>query len=110
MQRNKKSSENNPKREGFDQYPRQDKPEYNPKRDRVLYFKESTTIIKVCVYCEGDHRSAECQNISSTNERKKILSEKRLCFNCTGKKPRAINCTSKQSCQICNKKTPHLNL
>ena len=31
-----------------------------------------STIIKGCVYCEGDHRSAECQNISSTNERKKF--------------------------------------
>ena len=27
-----------------------------------------------------------------------------MCFNCTGKKHRAINCTSKHSCQICNKK------
>ena len=104
VQSNKKLSENNPKRVGFDQYPRQDKPEYNPKRDRVLHSKESTTIIKGCVYCEGDHRSAECQNISSTNERKKVLSEKRLCFNCTGKRPRAINCTSKHSCQICSEK------
>ena len=86
VQNTEKSSENNPKRERFDQYPR---------RDRVLHSKESTTIIKGCVYCEGDHRSAECQNISSANERKKILSEKRLCFNCTGKKHRAINCTSK---------------
>ena len=40
----------------------------------------ATTIIKGCVYSEGDHRSAECQNISSTNEGKKILSERRLCF------------------------------
>ena len=75
-QNTEKSSENNPKRERFDQYPR---------RDRVLHSKEITTIIKGCVYCKGDHKSAECQNISSTNERKKILSEKRLSFNCTGK-------------------------
>ena len=104
VQNTEKSSENNPERERFDQYPRRDKSEYNPKRDRVLHSKESTTIIKGCVYCEGDHRFEECQNISITNERKKILSEKRLCFNCTGKKHRAINCTSKHSCQICNKK------
>ena len=104
LQNTEKSSENNPKRERFDQYPRRDKSEYNPKRDRVLHSKESTTIIKGCVYCEDDHRSAECQNISSTNERKKILSERRLCFNCTGKKHSAINYTNKHSCQICNKK------
>ena len=70
----------------------------------VLHSKESTTIIKRCVYCEGDHRSAECQNIFSTSERKKILSEKRLSGkNSTGKKHRAINCTSNQLCLICNK-------
>ena len=104
VQNTEKSSENNPERQRFDQYPGRDKSEYNPKRDRVLHSKESTTIIKGCVYCEGDHRSEECQNISSTNERKKILSEKRLRFNCTGKKHRDINCTSKHSLQICNKK------
>ena len=76
VQNTEKPSENNPNRERFDQYPR---------RDRVLHSKEITTIIKGCVYCKGDHKSAECQNISSTNERKKILSEKRLSFNCTGK-------------------------
>ena len=64
-------------RERFGQYPRRDKSLYNPERDRILQSKESTTIIKKCVYCEGDHRSAEFQNISSTNERKKILSKKR---------------------------------
>ena len=104
LQNTEKSSENNAKRVRFDQYPRRDKSEYNPKRGRVLHSKESTTIIKGCVYSEDDHRSAECQNISSTNERKKTLSERRLCFNCTGKKHSAINCTNKHSCQICNKK------
>ena len=104
VQNTEKLSENNPKREKFDQYPRRDKPEYKPKRDMVLDSKESTTIIKRCVYCEGDHRSAECQNIFSRSERKKILSKKRLSGkNSTGKKHRAINCTSNQLCQICNK-------
>ena len=70
--------ENNPKRERetFDQYPRRAKSEYNPKQEKVLHSKESTAIIKGGVYCEGDHRSAECQNISSKNVRKKIRSEK----------------------------------
>ena len=101
-----KSFENNPKRERFDQYPRRDTSEYNAMREteRVLHSRESTTIIKDGVYCESDHRSAECQNISSSSDRKKILSEKRLWFNSTGKKYRAINSTSKSSCQTCNKK------
>ena len=52
VQNTEKSSENNPKRERerererFDQYPRRDKSEYNPKQDRVLHSKEGTTTLK----------------------------------------------------------------
>ena len=82
-----------------------EKSEYNPKRDRVLHSKESTTIIKGCVYCEGDHRSSERQNISSTNEGKKILSEKRLRFNCTGKNHSAMNCARRTHVKYVTKNT-----
>ena len=46
VQSTEKLSENNPRTERFDQYPRRDKSEYNTKRDRVLHFKESSTIIE----------------------------------------------------------------
>ena len=59
---------------------------------------------KVCVYCEGEHNSTDCVNIKSVGERKKILSEKKLCFNCTGSRHRASQCKSKVGeCPICGK-------
>ncbi|CAB4039723.1 Hypothetical predicted protein [Paramuricea clavata] len=36
-------------------------------------------------------------------ERKKILAEKKLCFNCTGTRHRAADCKSTTGCQLCSK-------
>lgn len=37
-----------------------------------------------CVYCgSAEHKSVDCNKVVSVAERKKHLSEKRLCFNCT---------------------------
>ena len=33
-----------------------------------------------------------------------MVSEKKLCFNCTGEKHRASECKSEQTCRICNRK------
>ena len=59
---------------------------------------------KGCVYCEEQHRASDCPNVASVNERKRILSEKRLCFNCTSALHRAAACPSKGSCQSCKKR------
>eukprot|EP00794_Sanderia_malayensis_P016265 gene16265-biopygen13818 len=48
-----------------------------------------------------NHKSGECDRVTSIAERKKILSSKRLCFNCTGSKHRASECHSKIDCQKC---------
>ena len=41
--------------------------------------------IQNCVYCnKTDHKSTNCNSVTSINERRKILSDKELCFNCTG--------------------------
>ena len=42
--------------------------------------------------------------MTSFDERKNILAKKKLCFNCTGPKHRAIDCNSKDSCHHCAKK------
>lgn len=58
-----------------------------------------------CFYCEDDkHRAINCTKVTSVNERQKILSEKKLCFNCTGTGSRADECKSKLRCQICDRK------
>ena len=59
-----------------------------------------------CVYCEDDnHRAINCTKVTSVHERQKILSEKKLCFNCTGTRHRADECKSKLRCQICDRST-----
>ena len=49
------------------------------------------------VYCEkADHRSSDCKTVKTVTELRKILSDKKLCFNHTGAKPRAAECRSTQ--------------
>ena len=55
-----------------------------------------------CVFCESnDHKSVECTVVTKTTERRDILRQKRLCFNCTGGRHRASECQSKGSCKNC---------
>ena len=58
-----------------------------------------------CVYCDSNgHRTLNCDVITAIDERRKILSEKRLCFNCTGSKHKARDCQSHKRCQHCKRK------
>ena len=51
------------------------------------------------VYCDKrDHRSSDCKTAKTVTERRKILSDKKLCFNCTGAKHRAAECRSSKTC------------
>ena len=61
--------------------------------------------LRGCVYCEDtSHKATQCDKITETSERKKILAEKGLCFNCAMKKHRASECASKTSCQHCKRR------
>ena len=61
--------------------------------------------MKGCPYCSSDaHRATNCDKVEKPEERKKILAEKHLCFNCTGAKHRASECKSKSKCQVCQGK------
>ena len=55
-----------------------------------------------CVYCKkSDHESADCQTVKTISERRKLLSEKKLCLNFTKPKHRAADCRSSKICLIC---------
>ena len=57
-----------------------------------------------CIYCEkSGHKSSECELLSETPEGRLILSKKKLCFNCTGPKHRASDCSNKR-CANCKGK------
>ena len=58
-----------------------------------------------CIYCDDEsHKGAACTKVQTSDERRKILSQKKLCFNCTGAKHRASDCRSKANCQKCSKR------
>ena len=51
-----------------------------------------------CIYCESvEHKAISCDKVTNTNERKKILVEKHLCFYCAVGQHAASNCIKKQS-------------
>ena len=84
----------------------------NPIEKEDKYQKRNTKVyntqhheVRVCVYCgEPSHKGIQCQRFASPRERKKILAEKKLCFNCTGPRHRAADCKSTTGCQLCSKR------
>ena len=79
--------------------------EKNPKRDNVYPTKEREQKIRNCVYCEKEgHKSNECKTVECASDGRLKLSEKKLCFNCTGSKHKASECRSTKTCQFYNEK------
>lgn len=61
--------------------------------------------VRVCVYCSGsDHTPQDCRKVATLNERKRILSSKRLCFNCAAGRHRAGDCRSRSVCAKCGQR------
>lgn len=76
-------------------------PQYN--RDKLL--QTSQYDVKSWIFCESnDHKSVDCTQFKSIDERKKMIRDKRLCFNCTGRQHRASDCRSRRLCLNCNGK------
>ena len=72
-------------------------------RDKLYNSRQEEWKPRPCVYCESSgHKSVDCEKIVGVAQRKKHLSEKRLCFNCTGTKHRAAECRIVRSCQKCS--------
>ena len=54
--------------------------------------------------CSQQRKAINCDNVQSIEERKKIIADKRLCFDFTGAKHRASDCKSRNTCRICDGK------
>ena len=68
-------------------------PDKKLKRDKMYHTRENEHKSRVCVYCNKEgHKSSECKTVAKVSERRLILLQKRLCFNCTGSKHRATEC------------------
>ena len=53
---------------------------------------------------QPDHRSSDCKTTKTVTERRKILSDKKLCFNCTEAKYRTAEFRSAKTCLKCKNK------
>ena len=68
-------------------------PDKNLKPDKMYHTRENEHKSRVCVFCDKEgHKPSECKTVAKVSERRLILSQKRLCFNCTGSKHRASEC------------------
>ena len=74
-------------------------------RDRSFQAQQKDERVRGCVYCEKpDHKSVDCKTVASVDERKRVLSNKHLCFNCTGTRHKAVDCRCRLLCQVCQKR------
>ena len=74
------------------------------KHNHKLYqTNDATPQFGPCVYCgDATHKATSCGNVTTTDQRRNILSNKKLCFNCCGKSHQASKCRSTRNCAICN--------
>ncbi len=58
--------------------------------NRLLQARGGNFKIKGCVYCgDENHKAVECNKVTDIIERKRILAQKGLCFNCATRNHRA---------------------
>ena len=80
-------------------------PKFDRQSLRAFNTRQQGVKPRTCVYYEEtSHKRADCPRVSTLDERKKILEEKKLCFNCTGPRHRAADCVSKMSCELCSRR------
>jgi hypothetical protein len=57
-----------------------------------------------CLFCAGDHWTAECEQISNIETRKRMLNEQERCLNCLRKGHRLKECRSSDGCRTCKER------
>ena len=102
----RKWTERNPipaEREPPEKLPDRKKPHFP--RNRSFQAQQKEERVRGCVYCEKpDHKSVNCKTVASVDERKRVLSNKHLCFNCTGTRHKTVDCRCRVVCAVCQKK------
>ena len=84
-------------------FPRDNKPPFP--RDKTFQAQQKDERPRVCVYFEKpEHKSVDCKTVTSVDERKRVLCNKHLCFNCTGTRHKAADCKCRVLCQVSQKK------
>ena len=76
----------------------------NPRPTKMYHARRDDNKQRGCVYCGENHKAVECNKITNLSDRRQILLNKRLCFNCVPGSHRASHCPSKSTCQRCRKR------
>ena len=80
-------------------------PEEGFKYENVYQTNDKNYKHRDCVYCEKyGHKASDWKTVSDIEERRLILSKKKLCFSCSGTKHQASECLSNRSCVKCKGK------
>ncbi|XP_044167470.1 uncharacterized protein LOC122951528 [Acropora millepora] len=76
----------------------------NPRLNKMYHARRDDNKQRGFVYCGENHKAVECNKITNLSDRRQILLNKRLCFNCASGSHRASHCPSKLTCQRCHKR------
>ncbi|XP_047143059.1 uncharacterized protein LOC124817258 [Hydra vulgaris] len=75
--------------------------------DKGSYFKRNTPRdlhkLNKCLFCEQPHKSQNCRSITNIQSRKKIISDKKLCFKCLESGHISKQCLSRIKCFKCGR-------
>ena len=83
---------------------------------RLTHFEKPTTAsfvsydagMRRCVYCNGIHFSASCENVTDTGQRREILRRSNRCYICLSLGHRSFECNNiTRVCRKCNKAARH---
>ncbi len=79
--------------------------EDNSKKQHKSGFYHANGCKRACIYCDAEiHNSKDCPTVTNVDQQKKMLTDKKLCFNCTGIKHCTADCKSVHKCTKCNMK------
>ena len=81
------------------------KPPTKPPQSRSFQANQREVKRRPRVYCDQPNYSlTNCDNVTSVSERRKLLTQKQLCFNCTGLNHRAEECHCVTKCSHCQRR------
>ena len=75
----------------------------NARRNHAKPNEARNLIKKPCIFCSDIHAPSACTNVKSSDDRKRIIKDKQLCFNCLGSHRVAV-CKSEKTYKNCGKR------
>jgi len=79
-------------------------PNFTPTSAFIASAKRNRNLTsKPCIFCNEVHAPSVCYKVKGIDDRKRIIKEKQLCYNCLGNH-RVADCKSDKTCKNCGKR------